>query len=397
VIYIALTYLFSPILHLLLFFRSRAGCARQLSVGKAHPTPFLQKQAGEHILVIQTAKIGDLICSTPVFRVVKKRYPDAHLTAIVNPAVRGLLEYNPYINEIIEIERGFYKGFAGKIRLARMLHKGGYDIAISLNPNVPFTLAMFWGLIPIRISIIPDFFRITYRLASIFSNHLAKHIRGRLVAETYMEMLKAIGIDSKDIAKDVFKSPDADDKVEGLLNSEPRTLNSKLKIGIAVTSGNRLKEWGAKNIAALADKLIAEKNSSVVLIGSEKDKDVADEILKSILYKDSIIDAVGKFSLQELPALIERLSLFIGVDTGVIYMADALNIPVVDIAGPSDMEDQRPTGKRVTIIQKKDIECVPCSHTFSAPYECRYGHRECIVSVSIDDVFDSAKRLLSRT
>ena len=375
-IYIILTYLILPLFYILLFFK---------------------RNEAKRILVIQTAKIGDLICSTPVFRAVKKRYPHAHLTAMVNPAARGLLEYNPYVNEVIEIERGFYRGLAGKIRLARLLHKGGYDIAISLNPNLPFTIAMFWALIPIRISIIPDFFGITYRLASIFSNHLAKHIRGRLVAETYMEMLKAINIDSKDIAKDVFKSPDADDNVERLLEPRAKSQEPRAKVGIAVTSGNRLKEWGAKNIAALADKLIAEKNSSVVLIGSEKDKDVADEILKSILYKDSIIDAVGKFSLQELPALIERLSLFIGVDTGVIYMADALNIPVVDIAGPSDMEDQRPTGKKVTIIQKKDIECVPCSHTFSAPYECRYGHRDCIVSVSIDEVFDSAKRLLYRT
>ena len=375
-IYIILTYLILPLFYILLFFK---------------------RNEAKRILVIQTAKIGDLICSTPVFRAVKKRYPHSHLTAMVNPAARGLLEYNPYVNEVIEIERGFYRGLAGKIRLARLLHKGGYDIAISLNPNLPFTIAMFWALIPIRISIIPDFFGITYRLASIFSNHLAKHIRGRLVAETYMEMLKAINIDSKDIAKDVFKSPDADDNVERLLEPRAKSQEPRAKVGIAVTSGNRLKEWGAKNIAALADKLIAEKNSSVVLIGSEKDKDVADEILKSILYKDSIIDAVGKFSLQELPALIERLSLFIGVDTGVIYMADALNIPVVDIAGPSDMEDQRPTGKKVTIIQKKDIECVPCSHTFSAPYECRYGHRDCIVSVSIDEVFDSAKRLLYRT
>ena len=374
-IYIILTYLILPLFYILLFFK---------------------RNEAKRILVIQTAKIGDLICSTPVFRAVKKRYPHAHLTAMVNPAARGLLEYNPYVNEVIEIERGFYRGLAGKIRLARLLHKGGYDIAISLNPNLPFTIAMFWALIPIRISIIPDFFGITYRLASIFSNHLAKHIRGRLVAETYMEMLKAINIDSKDIAKDVFKSPDADDNVERLLEPRAKSQEPRAKVGIAVTSGNRLKEWGAKNIAALADKLIAEKNSSVVLIGSEKDKDVADEIVKLVLYKDSILDAVGKFSLQELPALIERLSLFIGVDTGVIYMADALNIPVVDIAGPSDMEDQRPTGKKVTIIQKKDIECVPCSHTFSAPYECRYGHRDCIVSVSIDEVFDSAKRLLYR-
>ncbi|OGQ34293.1 MAG: hypothetical protein A3A85_03925 [Deltaproteobacteria bacterium RIFCSPLOWO2_01_FULL_42_9] len=382
-VYIILTYLISPLIYIVLFFK---------------------RNEAKKILVIQAAKIGDLICSTPVFRVVKKRYPDAHLTAIVNPAVRGLLEYNPYINEIIEIERGFYKGFAGKIRLARMLHKGGYDIAISLNPNVPFTLAMFWGLIPIRISIIPDpclkpagtsFAGITYRLASIFSNHLAKHIRGRLVAETYMEMLKAIGIGDKYISKDVFKSPDADDKVEKFLKSAIRNPQSAIKIGLAVTSGNRMKEWGAEKMAAIADRLIRELNTCIVFIGSEKDRDISNKILSITGRKDMIIDAIGKFNLSELPALVQRLSLFIGVDTGITYMADALNVPLVDIAGPSDMEDQRPTGRNVIIIQKKDIACVPCSHTFHAPYACRYGHRECIASITVEEVFESASELLA--
>src|SRR3990167_9452485 len=96
----------------------------------------------------------------------------------------------------------------------------------------------------------------------------------------------------------------------------------------------------------------------------------------------------GAFNLEELPAAIKRLSLVIGADTGLIYMADALNVPVVDIAGPCNMNDQRPTGKDAVIIQKKDIDCVPCSHTFKTPYECRYGHRECITGISANEAFE---------
>ncbi|MBI5048351.1 MAG: glycosyltransferase family 9 protein [Deltaproteobacteria bacterium] len=380
-IYIALTYLFSPILYLLLFFR---------------------KKDIRRILVIQTAKIGDLICSTSVFRAIKKKYPDAHLSALVNPVAIELLEYNPYINEIVSLDNGLYKGFTGKMRLAKLFRNGRYDIAVSLNPNVPLTLAMLWGLIPVRVSIMPDFSGITYRLASMFSTHLEKHIRGRLVAETYMEMLKAIGIDSKDIAKDVFKSPDADKRVVGETlvvshwegtSPSPTKQNSKL-VGLAVTSGNRLKEWGAEKIAALINKLVSELNAYIVLIGSEKDQDVADKIFKTIMRHDKVINTVGVFTISELPALIESLSLFIGVDTGIIYMADALNIPVVDIAGPSDMEDQRPTGRKIVIIQK-NLPCVPCSHTFKAPYECRYGHRKCITDITVEEVFQGASKLLA--
>lgn len=398
-VYIILTYLFSPVIYLFLIFRRKSVVA-DLSAFLNKPNKLgnylLKKNKAERILIIQTAKIGDLICSTPVFRAIKKNYPDAHLSALVNPVARELLEYNPYINEIISLDNGLYKGFTGKMRLAKLFRNGRYDIAVLLNPNVPLTLAMLWGLVPVRISVMPDFSGITYQTASVFCTYLEKHIRGRLVAETYMEMLKTIGIDSKDISKDVFKSPDTDEKVEMFLcapNSSPKPPAPDLKIGLAITSGNRLKEWGAENMAVLSDKLISELGVGIILIGSERDRDVADEILGLVEHKNKMIDTVGKFNLAELPPLIERLSLFIGVDTGIIYMADALNIPLVDIAGPSDMEDQRPTGQKVLIIQKK-LSCVPCSHTFKAPYECRYGHRKCITDITIEEVFQSASKLL---
>lgn len=375
-LYIVLTYLFSPIIYFLLLFK---------------------KRAVERVLIIQTAKIGDLICSTPVFRVIKKKYPHASLSVMINPVTKGLLEHNPYVDEIILLESGFYKGFTGKVRLARLICKGRYDIGISLNPNVPFALAMFWGLTPARVSLMPDFVGITYSMASVFSTYLERHKRGRLVAETYMEMLKAVGIENNDISKDVFKSSDADKKVERFLKSvgaySHTPLLQKIKIGLAVTSGNRLKEWGAENMAALVDRLITEFGAWIVLIGSEKDRDVSDEIQKAAQHRDAVIDATGKFSLAELPALIEKLSVFVGVDTGITYMADALNVPIVDIAGLSDMEDQRPTGKKVVIIQKS-LPCVPCSHSFHAPYECRYGHRECITDITVEEVFQGVSKLL---
>lgn len=374
-IYIILTYLFSPLIYL-------------LTIAK-------KKKPISKILVIQTAKIGDLICSTPVFREVKKKYSHARLSVMINPLNRQLLEYNPNVDEIISLENGFYKGLMGKMLLIKLIYNGRYDIAITLNPNVPFVIAMFWSLIPVRISILPDFKGFTYKIASKFCTYLERHIRGRLVAETYLEMLKFIGIDSKDVAKDVFKSPDADEKIERVLASSLKPQAPSLFIGIAITSGNRLKEWGAENMAFLSDRLIAELGVKIALIGSEKDIDISDKILKNMHHRDAVIDVVGKFSLSVLPALIERLSLLIGVDTGIIYMADALNIPVIDIAGPSDMEDQRPTGEKAIIIQK-NFACVPCSHTFKAPYVCSYLNRKCITDITVEEVFEIASLLLSK-
>ncbi len=364
-----LTYLFSPLICLFIAIR--------------------KKKAISRILIIQTAKIGDLICSTPVFREVRKKYPDAHITVTANPVTRELLEYNPNIDEIITVKQAEYKGLSGKLRLSNLIRRGKYDAGICLNPNVPFAIALFWSLVPIRLSVMPDFSGFTFKLASVFFTYLEKHVRGRMVIETYMQMLKAIGISSGDISKEVYKSKDADAKAEQIIGKIDKPL-----IGIAVSSGNKLKELGIDKIAGIINIILDDINAYIALIGSEQEIKTADTVLQAVGKKDRIINAVSKLHLKELPALIERLSLFIGVDTGITYMADALAIPLINIAGPSDMKDQRPTGKNAVIIQKTDMACVPCSHAFKSPYSCKYGHRECIRGISVNEVFEKAVSII---
>jgi ADP-heptose:LPS heptosyltransferase len=365
-IYILITYLASPVLYLLLFFR--------------------QRDAVKKILIIQTAKIGDLICSTPVFREVKKKYPGAHITVIANPITKELLEYNPNINEVITIQHAAYKGLMGKLKLSGLIRRGKYDIGVCLNPNIPFAVILLWGFVPIRLSVMPDFSGFTFKLASVFFTHLEKHIRGKMVIQTYMQMLRVIGISSGNILKEIYKSGDADEKAEQIIGKIDKPL-----IGIAVSSGNKLKELGADKIASIINAILDNMNAYIVLIGSEQETKTANTVVEAVAKRDSIINAVGKLHLKELPALIERLSLFIGVDTGIIYMADALSIPLIDIAGPSDMKDQRPTDKNAILIQKNDLPCVPCSHAFRSPYYCKIDARECIESITAGEILKAVR------
>jgi ADP-heptose:LPS heptosyltransferase len=351
----------------------------------------LKREKGfKRILVIQTAKIGDMICTTPVFREIKKRYPSARLTVLIDPINKELLKRNPHVDEIVTIRHTDFKGLSGKMRLSGLIRKGGYDVAVCLNPNVPYALALLWGLVPLRISVMPDYAGSTFRLAAGLFTRLEEHVRGRMVIETYMQMLRKIGIESNDISKDVYKSEGADIMVQDLLGSIDKPLT-----GIAVSSGNKLKELKAEKITALVNKLLDNTGTYVVLIGSGQDKDSAEMLCTSFNHKERVINAVGKFSLAELPALLEKLSLFIGVDSGITYMADALSVPLINVAGPADMQDQRPTGEYAIII-RKEFPCVPCSHAFKSPYNCKLNTRECIVKVSAEEIFSAAVKILHK-
>ena len=369
-LYILLSYLFSPFIYLI------------IALKKNKPV--------NRILIIQTAKIGDLICSTPVFREVKKKYPHSRLTVIIDPVTKALLEHNPHVNEIVTMKKSDYNGFAGKAKLSNLIRKGRYDISISLNPNVPYAISLFWGLVPVRLSVMPDFSGMTFKLASVFFTSLEKHVRGNQTIETYMKMFEPISIKSNDISKEVYRSEGSGEKVQQILGSIEKPL-----IGIGVSSGNKMKELGEKKIVGLVDKLMEVIDACVVLIGSGQDINTADNISASVKKTERIINAAGRLSLAELPALIERLSLFIGVDSGITYMADSLSIPLINIAGPADMQDQRPVGNNSIILQEK-LECVPCSHTFRAPYECQRGDRACIESVSIEEIYSVAMKMISR-
>lgn len=368
-IYVILTHLFSPLIYLLIAIRKKKTISR--------------------ILIIQTAKIGDLICSTPVFREARKKYPDAHITVIANPVTRELLEYNPNVDTIIALKNTDYKGLSGKLGLSYLICRGNYDTGICLNPNIPFAIALLWGLVPIRLSVMPEFSGFTFKLASVFFTHLEKHRRGRMVIETYMQMLKTIGVSSGDISKEVYKSKDADAIAEQIIGKIDKPL-----IGIAVSSGNKLKELGTDKIVSIINMILDDIDADIVLIGSEQEIKTADTVFRAVAKRDSVINATGKLQMKELPALIERLSLFIGVDTGITYMVDALSIPLINIAGPSDMKDQRSTGKNAVIIQRTDMPCVPCSHTFESPYYCKINTRACIESVSVEEIYGAVKKIL---
>jgi ADP-heptose:LPS heptosyltransferase len=345
----------------------------------------------QRILVIQTAKIGDVICSTSVLRALARRFPEAHITALVNPITRELLEGNPHVGSVIAITPDFSSGFTGKYRLIRLIHGGHYDVAVSLNPNVPFAVSLFWGLVPIRLSVMPDFVGSTFRLASGLFTHLAAHSGERLVAQTYLDALRYIGVDSHDLTKEVVKSPVADEKVAKLLAGVTRPI-----IGVAITSGNKLKEIRAEKIANLINTLLSRIDVHVALIGSLDDREYVAAITSCLEDSHRIIDTVGNLGLNELPALFGRLAVFVGVDSGLTFMADACSTPIVEIAGPGPVKEQRPLGRHCIIIQK-NLPCVPCLHIFKTVHSCRIKTRECIESVTADEITDAVLALLEES
>ena len=376
-----LTYLSAPYLYFRIFLLARRSPKDERG----------KKNVPAKILVIQVAKIGDLVCTTPVFREIKKKFPNSYLAALVIGKTKDILTNNPRLEEIISFDD--FPGIVGKIKLIKKLKKEKYDWVFSLLPDSFNNIIAFWSLAPGRIvTTYKDAGEITW-LTSIFNNHCLEYKRGTSAPKHYLNLLKFIDIKEYSEKREVFIKPAEEKNALDYLRLQDLD-NNDLLIGMSVTAGVKFSEWEPSKFAALADQLIEKLKAKIIFVGSAADSFKVTEV-QGMMENDSI-NSCGQFSLRELPALMKNLKLFVSVDTGPLYIADALEVPVVDIMGPSDMGEQCPIGSRSKIIQK-DIHCSPCLFIFLGIRFCKEEHLKCLKETTVEEVFEAAQNLIKTT
>src|SRR4051812_6813500 len=83
------------------------------------------------ILLLMLLPIGDTLFATPAVRALRKRYPDAHITALVYPTNVGILENNRDIDDFIYWPtRQTWPGFIAVARLFWGLRRRQFDLAV---------------------------------------------------------------------------------------------------------------------------------------------------------------------------------------------------------------------------------------------------------------------------
>lgn len=368
-IYLWLTLLFAPLL------RWRAGALQG---------------APRSVLLVQTAKIGDFVCTTPLVRELRRSWPNAELHLLIDAVNEPLARHNPYGARIHVLPAGRLKGLAGRWWLLRLLRDCGIDAFICASPALVHWLVPLWAGVPLRASVIPNYGGGSYRRARRFLTHGEEHRAGRLLLETEFALLRRLGLTPQAAEKEAWPAPAADAMAASLLDglAAPR-------IGVGVSAGNKLKELGEEKLVSLARELL-NGNANLVLIGGPGDRELARRVRERLAadgHGARVLDASGKAGLDALPALLARLDVYVGVDSGITYLADAVGTPVVDVMGPADADDQRPTGTQAIVIRTA-LPCAPCSHAFLAPYQCAIGTRACVQNADIGSLAAKSLDLL---
>ena len=87
-------------------------------------------------LVIKLGHIGDVLVTTPVFTALKETWPSLNITALVNQDTEAMLQNNPYVDEVIALERnhaGRLTGLKYQLGLLRRLRSARFDLSLELS------------------------------------------------------------------------------------------------------------------------------------------------------------------------------------------------------------------------------------------------------------------------
>jgi heptosyltransferase-2 len=304
--------------------------------GKADKAPATLRR----VLVMQNAKIGDMICATPIFQALKEKFPEAHLTVSGNAINKLVMEDNPDMDEYLVYFHHF-------IPLWKAARKNKYDAVFITTPDSIAVAAFYLAGVPFVVAphvvggpawVEPRSYQYLRRLVST-----VPHTMYTYVPREFLRVLEPVGIYTDDTTKHLGFKPEVGQKVEDFLRSRGSIPGEDFLVGIAPSAGNKVKNWYPERYQQLIKYLRQKYQAKIIIIGSKADRKEMDAVIEG-LAADDFIDASVLALIGELKALCSKLDLFISGDTGPIHVADALRIPTVDILGPVGEVEMPPRG-----------------------------------------------------
>ena len=304
------------------------------------------------ILVTQTGGwIGDMILLTPALRALKCAYPESYLALMARPLVADLMETCPYLDEVIIDTKGQGDGRAKSLwQIVKQIRRGRFDLAVVLHPtSLRNALISFLARVPLRIGS-----NVSGR-GILLSQSCPDDTNLHEVAR-YLRVLQLINIDEP--ASDLeFWHTDADRRVVHQLLSACNVLPEDRIIGINLGTTWRTKSWSLDRFADVIAGIQNRFEGAAVLTGSSSEIGLGKALQKMV--KAKVINLIGKTTVLQLGALIERCNLYLTCDSGPMHIAAAVGTPTIALFGPTAPERHRPYGKGHHVIEKA-VSCRPC-------------------------------------
>jgi heptosyltransferase-1 len=343
--------------------------------------------AGSRILIVRLSAIGDIVFASPLISALRRACPDCHLAWLVQPECLPLLDHHPDLDETLVCPFGHWRRLwragrwvelaRGIAALRRTLGERRFDLAIDLQGLLKS------GLLA-RLSGAPQRIGLGSREWSdrLMTRTVPRGGESKRIASEYLYLAQTLGLPTDPFELAVHYSAADAGSVAGTLVREG--LGEEYAVLCPFTTRPQ-KHWVEGRWASLAARLGPELGLKPVLLGGPGDRAAAERIAD--LAGAPLTDLVGRTSLGEAAALIDRAALLVGVDTGLAHMGVAFATPSVLLFGSTcPYLDPGRANARVIYHPRP---CSPCKRRPS----CN-GAYDCMAAIETAQVLAAAREVM---
>lgn len=292
------------------------------------------------IIVVPAGKLGDVVCTTPVLEAIRKHLPRVEIIVAGSTTLHEpLLAHSGLVDAYLELDQQ---------EAIERIKECAAGVALVTGPTFKVTALLYLAGIPLVIAprVIDGYSPLETRTYNVLKKLVTTvpYTMGAYAPRERLRTLEPLGIISEDVAKHLGFSETAGKEITRFFHENRIEVTKDFVVGISPSAGNKIKEWPEERFAAVMDHLIEKYQLKIVLIGGPNDRLRVQRVLTQLKHPAAVINTQGQLTLDELKALISMCNLFIAVDTGPIYIAEAFGIPTIDIVGPMNEHEQPPQG-----------------------------------------------------
>ncbi|MBS1189830.1 MAG: hypothetical protein H6R10_1622 [Rhodocyclaceae bacterium] len=325
----------------------------------------------QRILVIRRDNIGDLVCTTPLLRALRRQLPDARIEVLVTRYNRAVLDNNPDIDAVHsyikakhrEADESVVSIYWERLRMLLGLRRNRFDVAIIAGGHSASAMRFAHWVRPRRVVVLDE----------------DAAAPGPHEVEKCCHLLTSLGHAYETPAPRVVAREDAVAALRGQLGIAAGTP----VLAIHISARKPSQRWPAERFAQLMRRLHATSSLSHFMLlwapGSESnpmhpgDDEKAEVVLN--MTKDLPIHPVPTQRLEDLIAALGACDRLICADGGAMHLGAGLGKPILCFFGQSDAERWHPWG---------------------VPYELLQPESRDVADISVEDALAAFNRLAAR-
>lgn len=339
------------------------------------------------ICIMRLSAIGDVTHVVPVVRAIRSHHPQARITWIIGKLEAKLLAGLEGIEFIVFDKKGGFKAIQG---LRQTLKGRKFDVLLHMQVAARANLLSRLVKAPRRIGWDKPRWRDRHQW---FINQSVASVPHQHQVDAFLEFARALDVPTGEPAWDLPVSDQDADWAQQTLGTDPSPI-----LMISPCSSHALRNWSAERYAAVADYAISRLGMRVVLTGgpSALEVDTGQAIEAAMQYHAQ--NLIGKDTITQSVALLQRATLLISPDSGPAHIASAVGTPVIGLYAATPSQRSGPYNSLDLCVDRYTQAALKFRK--KKPDELRWGQRieypGVMGLIEVEDVQKILDRFMSR-